>query len=87
MEKNMIIVDIVWAAQTQHFTDEIDDVDVLEYEDEDGNTFEDRFDYIDTTTIPISVHFLCGTGFENRNIPLGNLSDGSLKQLYDCIER
>ena len=82
-----MIEKIMAAARGVNFTDEIDDIDVLAYTDKDGNTHEDRFDHIDTTTIPMSVHFIVGTGRRNFNVPIARLTDESLKQLYDCIEQ
>lgn len=82
-----MIEKIMAAARGVNFTDEIDDIDVLAYTDKDGNTLEDRFDHIDTTTIPMSVHFIGGTGHKDFNIPIARLTDESLEQLYDCIEQ
>lgn len=82
-----MIEKIMAAARGVNFTDEIDDIDVLAYTDKDGNTHEDRFDHIDTTTIPMSVHFIGGTGHKDFNIPIARLTDESLEQLYDCIEQ
>lgn len=82
-----MIEKIMAAARGVNFTDDIDDIDVLAYTDKDGNTLEDRFDHIDTTTIPMSVHFIGGTGHKNFNVPIARLTTESLKQLYDCIDQ
>lgn len=87
MDRTEMIEKIMAAARAVNFTDEIDDIDVLAYTDKDGNTHEDRFDHIDTTTIPMSVHFIGGTGHKNFNVPIARLTDESLEQLYDCIEQ
>ena len=79
------------AARNHQFTNEIDEIDMLSYTERDENgeehTFEDRFDYIDTTTMPITVHFICGTGYPDRNIPIGCLTDESIDKLYACIDK
>lgn len=80
---------IVEAARKQNFTDEIDDIEMLSYTetDERGNvkTWEDRFDYIDTTTIPITVRFIGGTGYKKVSCGIGNLTQESIDILYKCI--
>ena len=80
---------IIEAARNQTFADEIDDIDRLSYTKVNGKgekeTFEERFDHIDTTTIPVSVHFICGTGYENYSVPIGWLTDESIDELYECV--
>ena len=91
IDKTRKIYAIEDAARFNKFTDEIDEIDMLSYteQDESGEEriVEDRFDYIDTTTIPISVHFICGTGHPNRNIPIGFLTEESINKLYACIRK
>ena len=82
---------IIKAAKNHQFTDEIDEIDMLSYRatDENGEDriYTDRFDYIDTTTLPVMVHFICGTGYIDQNISIYNLTDESINNLYNCIER
>jgi len=75
---------IIDAALYMKFDDSIEDVDILSYT-EDGQTYKDRFDYINTTTFPISVCFIGGTGHPNFSVPLSNLTDQSLDILNACI--
>jgi len=81
---------IIEAARNDGFAEEIEDIDLLSYsktnDKGEKETFEERFDYIDTTTIPISVHFICGTGYENYSVPIGWLTDESIDELYECVE-
>lgn len=73
------------AAIHDKFSDNIDDIEMLSYTI-DGKTYEDRFDYIDTTVIPCSVCFISGTGFSDFLVPLSNLTDQSLDTLNACIQ-
>ena len=84
MNRTDIINRIIDAALHNNFSDDIDDIEMLSYT-KDGQTYDDRFDYIDTTTIPISLHFIGGTGFSNFCVPLSNLTDQSLDILNACI--
>ncbi len=81
---------IIEAARYDGFTEEIEDIDLLSYvktnDKGEKETFEERFDYIDATTIPMSVHFICGTGHENYSVPIGWLTDESIDKLYECVE-
>lgn len=81
---------IIEAARNDGFAEEIEDIDLLSYsktnDKGEKETFEERFDYIDTTTIPVSVHFICGTGYENYSVPIGWLTDESIDELYECVE-
>lgn len=76
---------IMEAARTCNFKDEIEDIDILEYQDKDGEIHEDRFDYIDTTTIPMTVKFIGGTGHGNISVPLRSLATKSIDMLYNMI--
>ena len=80
---------IIEAAEHHAFSDGIDDIDLLSYKKKNANgqkeTFEERFDYIDTTSIPISVHFICGTGHQNYSVPIMNLTNDSIDKLYECV--
>jgi len=80
---------ITEAAHNQTFSDEIEDIDLLSYikknDKGEDETFEDRFDYIDTTTIPVSVHFICGSGHNNYSVPIGWLTIESIDKLYECV--
>ena len=73
------------AAIHDKFSDDIDDIEMLSYT-KDGKTYEDRFDYIDTTVIPCSVCFIGGTGYTDFLVPLSNLTDQSLHTLNACIQ-
>ena len=75
------------AALNQNFKDEIEDIDILEYADENGRIWEDRFDYIDATTIPITVHFIGGEVNEYFSVPIGRLTKKSVNRLYNMINR
>ena len=77
---------IVVAAKQQNFSDETDDIETLTYTDGKGNVYEDRFDCIDTTTIPYSVRFIAGTGHKNYSVPIGWLTGESIDKLYECVE-
>ena len=89
--KQVMLSEVTDAALSRNFSDKIDDIDLLEYyyKDDEGevSTFEDRFDCIDTTTIPASVWFICGTDHEDINVPLSSLTFGSMMQLYNCINK
>ena len=93
VKKNVTLVEkiiaIVEAARSQCFTDEIEEIEMLSYTEEDkrGNikTREDRFDYIDTTTIPVAIRFVGGTGFENVSCSINQLIKESVDLLYNCI--
>lgn len=81
---------IIEAAKNQTFADEINDIDTLSYtkmnDKGEKEIIEERFDHIDTTTNPISVHFICGTGYVNYSVPIERLTDESINKLYECIE-
>lgn len=76
---------IIDAAIHDKFSDDIDDLETLSYTLEDGKTYTDRFNYIDTTVIPCSACFIGGTNYTEFAVPLSNLTDQSLNDLYDCI--
>ena len=82
-----MIEKVVAAARGTNFTDDIDEIDMLSYTDTDGNTWEDRFDYIDMTMLPACVHFIGGTGHNGFIVPIDRLTTESLKELCDCIEQ
>ncbi len=92
-KKNVALVEkiiaIVEAARSQRFTDEKEEIEMLSYTEENkrGNikTREDRFDYIDTTTIPVTICFIGGTGFENVSCSINQLTKESVDLLYNCI--
>ena len=75
---------IIDAALYNNFSDDIDDIEMLSYT-KDGQTYNDRFDYINTTIFPISIHFIGGTGSSNFCVPLSHLTDQSLDILNACI--
>ena len=83
------IIAIVEAARSQRFTDEIEEIEMLSYTEEDkrGNVkkLENRFDYIDTTTIPVTIRFIGGTGFENVSCSINHLTKESVGLLYNCV--
>ena len=87
MDRTEMIEKIMHAAKGVNFSDEIDEIDMLAYTDKDGNTWEDRFDHIDTTSVPMSIHFIGGTDHKDFNVPIAMLTTESLKELYDCIEQ
>lgn len=81
---------IVEAAKTDGFSDEINDIEILSYKEYDSEKqkekiWEDRFDYIDTTTFPISIRFIGGTGYDNLSCSIGNLTEESINRLYECV--
>ena len=76
---------ITEAARKRNFGDGIDEIDTLGYTDKNGRKWEDRFDYIDTTTIPITVVFIGGTGHKAPRIPIGLLTQESIDTLYNAI--
>ena len=82
-DKHNMIVD---AAIYRKFGDEIDNIELLSYTDENGQTFSDRFDHIDTTTLPMTVRFIGGTGHEDFSVSLDRLTEESLDELVACIE-
>lgn len=79
MKKNLIS-SIAEAARKNSFSYCIEDIECLTYQ-ENGKTYLDRFDYIDTD----GVHFICGTGYEDKVVPLEDLTMGSLWKLYGYI--
>ena len=87
MNKTEKINRIVEAANSRNFTDGIEDVEMLSYTSQNGQIETDRFNYIDTTTIPCSVCFIGGTGHPDFSIPLSRLTDESLDDLCACIEK
>lgn len=82
-DKHNMIVD---AVIDRKFSDEIDNIELLSYTDEKGQVFSDRFDHIDTTTLPMTVRFIGGTGHEDFSVPLDRLTEESLDELVACIE-
>lgn len=87
MDRIDLINSIIDAAIHGYFNDNIDDVEILSYTTEDGKTYEDRFDYINPTTIPCTIHFIGGTGHPDFSIPLSSLTDQSLNDLCNCITK
>lgn len=87
MSRTDLINDIIDAALNDKFSDSIDDLETLSYTLEDGKTYTDRFNYIDTTVIPCSACFIGGTDYAEFAVPLSNLTDQSLNDLYDCISK
>lgn len=81
---------IIDAARQQRFSDDIEDIEMFTYIMKDGLgnevVKEDRFDYVDLTTFPASVHLIFG-GEDNIGawIPLHSLTDESIDRLYKCI--
>lgn len=81
---------IIDAARNNNLSDKIDDIDLLEYfhtEHGVAKVFEDRFDFIDVTTCPASIWFICGTGHDNINVPIAKLTDTSIDMIYNCINK
>jgi hypothetical protein len=87
MTRHEKINKIFEAARTGNFSDAIDDIDILSYAGENGIVNEDRFDCIDTTTIPCSIRFIGGTGYDNFSVPIDGLTDESIHTLYKCINK
>ena len=85
MTRHEKISKILEAARTGNFSDAIDDIDILSYAGENGTVNEDRFDYIDMTTFPCSIHFIGGTGYNNFSVPIDGLTNKSIHTLYKCI--
>lgn len=82
-DKHNMIVD---AAIYHKFSDEIDNIELLSYTDENGQTFSDRFDHINTTTLPMTVRFIGGTGHKDFSVTLDRLTEKSMDELIACIE-
>ena len=78
-------IKIVEAALHNGFNESVNDIETLSYY-KDGQVFTDRFDHIDTTTTPITVRFIGGTGYEDFSVQLDRLTEGSLDKLVACIE-
>lgn len=91
MTKQEKINAIIDAASKNNFSDSIEEIELLEYfytdENGDESTYEDRFDFIDLTTCPVSVWFICGTGYDNLSVPITKLTNGSIDRLFDCINK
>lgn len=81
------INNIVEAARNLNFSESIENVELLSYKRENGKVYEDRFDCIDTTTIPTTVRFIGGTSYPNFSVSIANLTDESLDILCGCILR
>lgn len=79
---------IIENARKNTFTEKIGEIDMLSYVEkcEDGKEeiWEDVFDYVDTNSKPVSVHFICGTGVNNYSVPLEQLTSASINKLYEC---
>jgi len=89
LDKTLRINRITMAALQHGFGERLNDIDVLKYiQVENGKKFiyEDRFDYVDPATTPCTVCFIAGTGFEDVRVPLSQLTDNSIRKLFDCIE-
>ena len=86
MKKIEKIMAIIEAAQNGNFSDAIDDIDILSYKDENGVVWEDLFDYIDSTQMPVQVCFIAGTGFNDFQVPIHSLTERSINKLFRCIE-
>lgn len=84
-ESEMVLA-IIEAAKNRNFSDKIESVEMLSYYGIDFNNNVkrecDRFDYIDDKGI---VHFIGGTGYEGVSCKIGQLTNTSIKILYDCI--
>ena len=80
---------IVKAVKEDRMSDKYTEIDLLSYEKlgEDGKkrVCEERFDYIDVTSVPYQVWFICGTGYENYSVGIGELTEESINRLYRCI--
>ena len=91
MTKQEKINAIIDAARNRNFSDSIEEIELLEYfytdENGDESTYEDRFDFIDLTTCPVSVWFICCTGYDNLSVPITKLTNGSINRLFDCINK
>lgn len=85
LTKEQKINQIIEAARTLNFSEAIDDIDILSYVGDNGVVYKDRFDYIDTTRIPCSIHFIGGTGYNNFSVPITDLTDDSVNTLYRCV--
>lgn len=85
MTRHEKINKILEAARTFNFSEVIDDIDILSYVGDNGDVYKDRFDYINTTTIPCSIHFIGGTGYNNFSVPITGLTDESVNTLYRCV--
>lgn len=87
MTRTQKISKIMEAARSLNFSESIENIEMLSYAGENGKVYEDRFDCIDTTTVPCTVHFIGGTGYPNFSIPLTSLTDESLDTLCGCVRR
>jgi hypothetical protein len=87
MTRTQKINKIVEAALSLNFSENIEDIEMLSYTGENGRVYEDRFDCIDTTTIPCTVRFIGGTGYPNFSMALTSLTDESLDTLCGCVLR
>ncbi len=85
LTKEQKINQIIEAARTLNFSEAIDDIDILSYVGDNGVVYKDRFNYIDTTRIPYSIHFIGGTGHNNFSVPITDLTDDSVNTLYRCV--
>lgn len=86
MTKTEKIEAIIEAEKQQKFTDEINDVETLTYTD-GIDTYTDIFNYIDVTGPLCLIYFIAGTGYKTFSIPIWNLNDKSVNELYNCIEK
>ena len=87
MTRTQKINKIVEAARNLNFSENIEDIELLSYTGENGRVYEDRFDCIDTTTIPCTVRFIGGTGHPNFSVPITKLTDKSLDNICHCVPR
>lgn len=91
LRREQMIAAIIDADKSLDFSDKLSEIYTLEYyyKDEDGevSTFEDVFDCIDTSGDTASVWFICGTGHDDINVPLADLTDISIERLYNCINK
>ena len=78
---------ILEAVRKQNFSEAIEDIDVLEYTDNDGKKWTDRFDYIDTTTVPCTICFIGNEDNGKLRFPISNLTQKSIDKLYECINQ
>lgn len=91
MEREEKIKAIIEAAKNNNFSDEIDNIELIEYYYTDiygeVSTWEDVFDHIDIDSDVVCVKVICGTGYENLCVPIEDLTDYGVNKLYNCINK
>lgn len=83
MTKKEKISAIIDAAANNKFTDKANDIDCIDYKDDDGKICTDLIDYISNG----KVYFIAGTGYPNFNVPLNRLTTKSINAIYNCIAK